>query len=364
MERKKILIATLALSNGGAERVASIWAEQLAEHGYDVSFFVIARQDDEYHLSEKVKVYSCANSIKDFVSKSYLTRYKKIRQVVKGVNPDYIIPFIFSMQLWMMIVSIGLKAKRVETIRTNPWMFKQNYSVYKRIWLQLFYNTAYRIIVQASEQKDWFSKWNQRKCVLIPNPVSDIYTNSYKSDISKHVVNFIAVGRLVAVKNYPMMIDSFAKAAKQYPNIKLHIFGKGEEDYTQTLQNRIDSLGMSDNIFLMGRCSLVHEEYKKNDVFLMSSDYEGLPNALLEAMASRLFCISTNCKTGPSDLIDDGINGILIPVGDKNILTNTIVKVINMSYEERVAMSDAARKKVMTYCSKDNSLNRLCEILK
>lgn len=363
MERKKILIAAPTLSNGGAERVASIWAEQLAEYGYDVSLFVLARKDDEYQLSKKVNVYVCANSIKEFVSKPYLIRYKEIRRIVKGINPDYIIPFIFSIQLWMMIVSIGLKAQRVETIRTNPWMVKQNYSLYKRILLKLFYNTAYRIILQASEQKAWFSKRNQRKCVLIPNPVSDIYNNCYKNDISRNVVNFIAVGRLVAVKNYPMMIDSFANAAKQYPNIKLHIFGKGEDDYTQLLQNRIDLLGMNKNIFLMGRSSQIYEEYKKNDVFLMSSNYEGLPNALLEAMASRLFCISTNCKTGPSDLIDDGVNGILIPVGDKNILTNTIVKVINMSYEERVAMSDAARHKIMTYCSKDNSLYKLCEIL-
>jgi glycosyltransferase involved in cell wall biosynthesis len=129
------------------------------------------------------------------------------------------------------------------------------------------------------------------------------------------------------------------------------------------LQNKINSLEMQNNIFLMGRSATIHEEYKKNDVFLMSSDYEGLPNALMEAMASRLICISTDCKTGPRDLINEGVNGYMVPVGDSNALADTIIKVINMSHEERVVMADAARNKIMTYCSEESSLNRLCEIL-
>ena len=363
IRKKKILIAAGSLSGGGAERVASVWAGQLAEKGYDVSIFIYSHKDDEYPISPKVKLYSCANTANEYVAKSLFARYKEIRQIIKSIKPDYIIPFLFSIQSWMFITSVGLRIKRVETLRINPWASYDNLPTIKRLFQRICYNTSYRIILQASDQKPWFSKHNQNKCVLIPNPISDIYKDSFREEISTQVVNFIAAGRIDPQKNYPMMIDAFANAVKQYPNIRLQIFGKGDTDYTQMLQNKINSLEMQNNIFLMGRSATIHEDYKKNDVFLMSSDYEGLPNALMEAMASRLICISTDCKTGPRDLIKEGVNGYMVPVGDSNALADTIIKVINMSHEERVVMADAARNKIMTYCSEESSLNRLCEIL-
>ena len=355
---KKILIAIGSLSNGGAERVVSVWASQLADCGYDVSLLLFVRQEDEYPISDKVKIYSVAETTKDYLALSYICRYKKIRNIIKTVAPDYIIPFLENMQIWMMCASIGLGCNRIETLRINPWIYPKFQSL-KRILIQVCYNTAHKIIIQASDQKPWFSKRNQKKCVLIPNPISQVYKHSYRDEISQDVVNFVAAGRIDPQKNYPMMIDAFAIVVKQCPNVKLRIFGKGTDAYTQSLQDRINALGMQNHIMLMGRSSQMNEEYKKGDVFLMSSDYEGLPNALMEAMASRLICISTDCKTGPRDLIEEGVNGYMVPVGDSNALADAIIKVINMPYEERVAMADAARHKIMTYCSEENSLNKL-----
>lgn len=362
--KKKVLIAISSLSGGGAERVVSVWAGQLADKGHNVSLFVLSRQKDEYPISNKVRIYSCGETTNEYLAKPYSRRYKEIRNIIREISPDYMVSFLFNTQFWMFIASIGLGIRRIETIRINPWILTKYYSRVKRLLLQIFYTSAYKIVLQASDQKLWFSKRNQKKCVLIPNPISDIYNNSYREEISTQVVNFIAAGRIDPQKNYPMMIDAFAKAVKQYPNIRLQIFGKGDTDYTQMLQNKINSLEMQNNIFLMGRSVTIHEEYKKNDVFLMSSDYEGLPNALMEAMASRLICISTDCKTGPRDLINEGVSGYMVPVGDSKALTEVIINVINMSYEERVAMADAARNRVMTYCSEESSLNKLCEIIK
>lgn len=363
IEKKKVLIAVGSLSGGGAERVASVWAGQLADKGYDVSIFIYSHKDNEYPISHKVKIYSCANTANEYIPKSLFTRYKEIRLIIKSIKPDYIIPFLFSIQSWMFITSVGLRIKRIETLRINPWASYDNLPTIKRLFQRICYNTSYRIILQASDQKPWFSKRNQKKCVLIPNPISDIYKESFREEISTQVVNFIAAGRIDPQKNYPMMIDAFAKAVEMHPNIRLQIFGNGDVGYTQMLQDRIKSLGMNNNIFLMGRSSCMHEEYRKNDAFLMTSDYEGLPNALMEAMASRLICISTDCKTGPRDLINEGVSGYMVPVGDSNALADIIIRVINMSYEERVAIADAARNRIMTYCSEESSLNKLCEIL-
>lgn len=363
-EKKKILIAISSLSGGGAERVASVWAGQLADRGYDVSIFVINRSADEYPLSNKIKLYAEGQTRQENHAQSHIHRLKKIRGIVKTIAPDYIISFLFNARAWMMLSSIGLRAKRIDTLRVSPWACYSFYSLPQRFISQLSFNTARKIIVQASEQRLWFSKRNQKKCILIPNPISPIYRQCYREETSQEVVNFIAAGRIDPQKNYPMMIDAFAKVAKMHHNVRLQIFGAGATTYTQSLQDQIDSLGMQNHICLMGRSSHIEEEYKKNDVFLMSSDYEGLPNALMEAMASRLICISTDCKTGPRDLIENGVSGYMIPVGDNDALVNAIVKVINMPYKKRVEMAEAARHKIMTYCSEENSINKLCSLLK
>ena len=363
MKSKKILIAIGSLGGGGAERVATVWAGQLAESGYDVSIYVTTRLADEYPLSDKVKVYAGGQTREEYLSKSYFRRFRKIRSILKTVDPDYIVSFLFNTRILMMFASVGLRAKRIDTIRISPWEL-DNYNFRLRLMSNMSFNSSHKIVVQASDQKDWFSRRNQNKCVLVPNPLSAVYNNCYKEELSQEINDFIAAGRIDAQKNYPMMIEAFASVVKQYPNIKLRIFGKGSEDYTQKLQDQINSLGMQESIFLMGRSSEIHIEYKKSDVFLMTSDCEGLPNALIEAMASRLICISTDCKTGPRDLIDHNENGYMIPVGDSKALAQSIVNVMNMTYEERVTMADKARTKIMSYCSEENSLKRLCSIFK
>ena len=95
----------------------------------------------------------------------------------------------------------------------------------------------------------------------------------------------------------------------------------------------------------------------------MCSDFEGLPNALMEAMASGLICISTNCKTGPADLIDNGKNGFLIKVGDVNEMSKTMKEVLDMPLKIRQDISKNARNKILRHCSKENSVEKLMKIL-
>jgi glycosyltransferase involved in cell wall biosynthesis len=95
----------------------------------------------------------------------------------------------------------------------------------------------------------------------------------------------------------------------------------------------------------------------------MTSDYEGMPNALAEAMAIGLPSISTDCKTGPRDLIDDGKNGFLIPVGDAKALADRIEKVFSMTEQEKRELGENAREKIIKYCSEENSLKQLINLI-
>ncbi len=361
--KKKILLAIAQLSGGGAERVVSIWANELVDKGYDVSILVFSRREDEYFVVPDVRIYSVFEKTSEYLKSSIFERIKITRRILTDISPDYMVSFISSTQIKMMFFSLGLGIKRIETIRINPWRARLDGRIQRWLW-KMCYHTSYKIIVQASDQIDFFSKRDQKKCILIPNPISKTYIENYKISTSDTVKKFIAAGRITAQKNYPMMISAFSEVCKNHDDITLDIFGTGEENYMKKIQRIIDENGMNDKIKLMGRTTDIESEYKKNDVFLMTSDYEGLPNSLMEAMASRLICISTDCKTGPKDLIDDGINGFLVSVGDVSELASKIENVFLMKEDERRKMADCAREKILTHCSEKNSIEALCKIFK
>lgn len=363
MKNKNIVIAISSLTGGGAERVASVWANELYEKGCQVTIVLFTRLENEYYTHPNIKILSIASGVEEYKSTPFLERFRILRGYLKELSPDYIISFMAAAQVWMMFASIGMKCKRIETIRVNPWKISVTNFVSKNLW-KLTYHTCYKIILQATDQKPWFAKCDWKKCILIPNPISELYVENYKAETSGKVKNFIAAGRIDAQKNYKMMIDGFVAAHEKYTDIDLRIYGTGSESYVNQIQSYIDSKGATEYIRLMGRTPRMEEEYKKADVFLMTSDFEGLPNALMEAMASRLVCVSTDCKTGPKDLIDNGVNGFLISVGASHELSDTICRIVEMPLEERNAIAQAARNKILTYCSKENSVNRLYSLFK
>lgn len=351
------------LNDGGAQRVTSVWASMLANEGHKVTVMLFHRAPDEYPISPNVNIVSLADSVEQYKQMSAWSKYKKIRAIFKDNGRCTVVSVLPAAQVWTMFAAVGLPIRRIDTIRVNPRVINfRNDNFLAMLW-RLSLATSDAIIVQAHGQKSWLSKKCQKKTVLIPNPISKIYETSYKLDISGEVRKFIAAGRINVQKNYLMMVDGFAMAARRYPNIRLRIYGKGGMDYKQEIVDRIKLHDMEGRITLMGRSDTMHETFKSADVFLMTSNHEGLPNALMEAMASRLVCVSTDCMTGPRDLIDDGKNGFLIPVGDAAALTEVICKVMAQSEEQRTQMADAARQKIMSYCSTEKTTKQLRELI-
>lgn len=359
---KKIVLAIPQLTGGGAERVVSVWANELCNRGYDTSILLFLRSKDEYYTDNCVNVVSVAEDQETYIKLTYKERFKKMRRILLDIRPDYIISFLPSMQVWIMMTSIGLNAKRIETIRVNPWRLSVTNNIHKILWKQC-YHTSYKIVLQSIDQQPFFSRKDQAKCVVIPNPISELYIENYKEEVSENPKEFIAVGRIVPQKNYKMMIKAFADVCLDNKELRLRIFGTGDENYIAEIKEYISKLHMQDNILLMGRTGHIEKEYKKSAIFLLTSDYEGLPNALAEAMASQLLCISTDCVTGPKDLIDNGENGFLVPVGDYIKLAEVIRHVLTMTSEERTKIAKSARKKILSYCSNKNSIDSLCKLL-
>ena len=143
------------------------------------------------------------------------------------------------------------------------------------------------------------------------------------------------MGRLDEQKGFDVLINAFKEVYNRHPEYKLKIFGNGLEK--NKLQELINKLGLSENVILCGANQDAIFEVAKSKIYVLSSRYEGMPNALIEAMAAGTACISTDCKFGPSELINDGKNGLLIPVDDVRTLSEKILFLIkNDSARENI----------------------------
>lgn len=356
---KHVLFAIGSLHGGGAERVVSVWSSALAEKGYKVSVLVYSRLENEYPISEKVNVCTIAKSEKECNELSMIQRLKLFRKSLKNLKPDMVISFLPVVQVYIALASLGLRIPRIETIRINPWRTGILKTKFAKLWLWCF-DSCRALILQSEDQKGFFSKKVQKKSVVIPNPINQLYIENKKTEYSSSK-KIVAAGRLSEQKNYKMMIDAVKLISGKYNDVTLDIYGNGELE--EELQNYINENNLESKITLKGRCNELYNVYKNSDFYVMSSDYEGMPNALAEAMAIGLPSISTDCKTGPRDLIDDGKNGFLVPVGDAKALADRIEKVFSMTEQEKRELGENAREKIIKYCSEENSLNRLINLI-
>ena len=162
---------------------------------------------------------------------------------------------------------------------------------------------------------------------MIPNPVNENFYSVKRKPVKHRIVT---CGRLNAVKNHPMLIEATALLRERYPDIQLFIYGDGE--CREQIEALIVEKQLSSVVYMMGQTSDVAKALSSADLFVLSSDYEGMPNALMEAMTAGIPCISTDCPCGgPRELIEEGENGWLVPVGDSQTLAGKISYVFEHS---------------------------------
>ena len=358
----KVLFAITTLFGGGAERVATVWANKLVNRGYDVTFLIYGRSENEYFVDDRIHIKTVASDYKAYKKMGYFARLKAMRKIIKEVKPEITVNFLPRMQIWMMMAAWGLKIKRVETVRVSPWMICSGSKAERALWKHCF-TRADKVIFQTAEQGEFFNDKVRAKSVVISNPISEQYCNNPKTSYSSSNNRFVAAGRITSQKNYPVMIEAFSKALKTNPELTLSIYGTGDEAYIAEMQALISEAGIEDSVKLMGRTTDMLSVLQNADAFLMTSDFEGMPNALAEAMVMGLPCISTNCRTGPKDMIDNGESGFLVNVGDSDDIADAILKVARMNAEESKEMGAKARAKMLDMCGEENSLKKLIDLI-
>ena len=316
---KKVIFVTPNLANGGAERVTAILANELAEQGMTVEVAFMKDRIRAYQLSRLVityDFYSERNRISRIVWKILRLR----RLMKENVNATFIAMLPFeTFYTWM--ASLGLQNKIVYSLRNDP---ANMHSMLDHFIKKIVYPGAYKIIFQTEEARIYFPEKIWRKGLVIPNPIDEKLPEKYRGKRKKEIVT---VGRLSRQKNLPLLLKAFSEVHKNYPEWKLRIFGQGE--LKEELTDICRKMDIIEFVDFCGFRKKVTEEINQSGMFVLASDYEGISNAMLEALASGIPCICTDCPVGGARMIiKDHENGILVPVGDKVSLAKAMVELI------------------------------------
>lgn len=317
----KYLFITRTLTGGGAERFVATFSSYLADNGCKVWVLSYEKSDNDYELCSNVNLIYMPERKENLLRK--VSRFNETRKALKSIKPDIVIPFMNVVMFCSLLATIGLQTKLIYTVRVSPW---HRGGTRLTNWMENIvakYSDA--IMLQTVEQGGYFKEY-QDKLYVVPNPIPEKYNNIVKDNYSEKIRTIAMVGRLHSQKNFDLAIKCMGLITKTHPGICLKIYGSGLE--RNHLEQLIIDEGLEKVCILMGRRRSIEDALKESDMFLMTSDYEGMPNALMEAMAIGLPCLSSDCKTGPSDLIDDGNTGFLFKTGDIESLYNKLLKII------------------------------------
>jgi len=333
---KNIVIVVSAMNMGGAQRVVSILCNHWSQSGYAVTLIATFTREkiNHFQLNEDITLEYLSNN--PFVPSNnvfnLIWKFVQLRKLIKVRNPSVVISFLTRVNVATALSSFGIKASKVICERTWPpfasldnrffWMYK------------LLFKGVDKIIVQTDKSKTWLSHNFPGKNVdVIPNPIAyplPMQGRSVSPDsvILQNKKIILASGRLHKFKQFDLLIRAFSHIKDKHPDWHLVILGDGEE--RDDLNQLVSTLELIDRVYFPGKVGNMSEWYERANMFVLSSVVEGFPNVLLEAMAYGLPCISFDCDTGPRDMIQDGINGILVNPNEKDLgLSNAINKIIS-----------------------------------
>lgn len=326
MKTKKIVFYISSLAKGGAQRVILNLTQSLLKKGYEVTLVTTAVVENEYELPQGAKRVVSDIGEEEIVSNritNFKKRFEKLRNIWKKEKPDVIVSFIGKNNFMAILTAWGLQIPVVTSVRGEP--AEEYYSKGLELLAKTLMGKATGMILQTPDAKAYFPKWIQRKAVILDNPLNPEFIGEYYKGERENEI--VSVGRLDSNKNQKLIIDAFVQIAEEIPKMKLVLYGDGEEK--ENLESYVKNSPYKDRIFLPGAVSNVKMRIQKSKLFVLSSNTEGMPNALMEALALGIPCVSTDCPCGgPRMLMEGKENGILVPVGNGEAMAQAMKNIL------------------------------------
>lgn len=317
MKPLKILFVIPDMQQGGAERVASVMLNHWAEQHHHVHLCSFSRSVSFYPLHDSIQVHllnsdQTGAGVLNFIPNNF-NRITNYIRVVKRVSPDVIISFTDNANVFTLFYNVLLRQRIIIAQRTNPL---ENTLIKSMKWMPgVLYRNASALVVQTKQTLEIYRKMNFKMppiVEIIQNPLTHELWESNGGEARKNII--LAVGRL---NNHEKQFDRLIKIFKacRLPGWQLHIAGTGKDE--QALQELIKESGLENAVMLLGEVTDMKTLYQSAKIFALTSAFEGMPNALCEAMANGCACVSYDCQTGPAELISNGEDGILVAQDDE-----------------------------------------------
>ncbi len=327
----KIAFFISTMGTGGAERTVAALANEFIKYDDEVFVITVSGEPSFYYLDSKVKhiKMNMTKNSRHFYD-AIINNSKiiiEIRKILKNHKIDAMVTFNIATLTIGILAASFLKTKVIGTEMSNPFLSKTN-----KVWKFAKRNIsvfAHGFVFQTKESSAYYREALIKKSIVIPNAIFVQYIPDENIKLSERKKEICAVGRLEKVKGFDLLIKAFSEFVKVQQEYILSIYGEGKE--RNSLQSIINDLHLTGKVFLHGKVSDIPQRIYKSYMFVLSSRYEGMPNALMEALACGIPCISTDCDFGPRELINHGENGLLVPVDDVEAIKIAMFKLVDDS---------------------------------
>jgi GalNAc-alpha-(1->4)-GalNAc-alpha-(1->3)-diNAcBac-PP-undecaprenol alpha-1,4-N-acetyl-D-galactosaminyltransferase len=331
------------LSAGGAQRVLTVLANELCKRGWSLTLLTFddGSEPPFFKLHPDIQYQPLAlmreqgSRWKSF--KINILRPLFLRKAIRESNPQAVITFIDLTNILTLIAMLGLKIPVIVSERVHPafsQMGKHWFLIRK--WV---YRLSVGLVLQTQDMAGYFSTAMQKKIRVVPNPIS-VPHNDVTLEAETHGKTLLAIGRLCEQKGFDLLLEAFAPLCDKHPEWVLEIWGEGEQK--DFLQARCDELGLQKRVVFPGLAKEPYNILSKASIFVLPSRFEGFPNVLGEAMACGLPVVSFDCPSGPSEMIRDGVDGLLITSENIQALSNALERLMT-SPELRESLGEQAR---------------------
>lgn len=332
----KVIVISNGLNEGGTERVSSILASELSKRGHEVIFIATYSNVKSYSLYDKVQ-YKYIDVDRYGKLGKYYNRSLYILNEIKKFKPDCVFSFLVQE---LLIQSIFNNKNIVYSERTDPNSELRRIKILKRI----VYNSSKAVVFQTKGAREYYGKKVQKKGIIIANPMDE---DLPQWNIDQHEKFIVTACRISPEKNLEMLLKAFEIFKGNHNEYKLKIYGAIVDDsYYKKLMILVEEYGIREYVEFCGFSNNVHKKIIEGEVFVLTSNFEGLSNSMLEALCMGIPSICTDCPCGGAAMyIKDGINGFLVGVNDSIGLANRLRELVDNKELQRGFSLEAMRLK-------------------
>ncbi|MFW6169316.1 MAG: glycosyltransferase family 4 protein [Planctomycetota bacterium] len=360
---RRLTLVIHALHGGGAEKSMALAANHWAARGNEVTLITFdSLESDVYHVTPAVHRVAL-NAMWDSPSAVHAVvnnyrRWRRLRTAIREARGDWVISFTDKTNVSTLLACLATGARVVVCERIDPRPHGIGF-----FWSQLrrwSYPRSTAVVVQTQAAGDFVQQFVRRKPVyVIPNCVWSGTVPDSLPTLECRPRRIVAMGRLVPQKGFDLLVEAFAQVAPDHPEWTAVLVGEGPE--RQRLETLIEQRGLSGRVSLCGWRDDPARLLSQAQVFVLSSRYEGFPNALLEAMACGVVPVAFDCDSGPRDIVRHNVDGLLVPPADVERLAQTLSSLLSdTGWRQRLA---ASAREVTQRFGVDVFFNRWEEIL-